>query len=198
MGLQQDMEVGKRKVPGEKIWGPIIGTRQCPRLQKNASKPIMELAQDIKKKKNLEVHTAPKKGIPPSNSFEVFKDKSLIAMAHCFGVEIEENSDSDNESVDFTISSCLDKVTVFPLNSSPATSSCPILASDFVNVVRTTEEMHDGQSSSAAPTASSFCSNSPQTPSCTSDFEHEMDSGRIWTKVCRRRRGKHPKKIVFQ
>jgi hypothetical protein len=55
MGLQQDMEVGKRKALGEKIWGPIIGSRQCPRLQKNASKPIMELAQDIKKKKNLEV-----------------------------------------------------------------------------------------------------------------------------------------------
>jgi hypothetical protein len=119
-------------------------------------------------------------------------------MAHCFGVEIEEISDSDNENVDFTISSCLDKVRVLRLNSSLATSPSPVLASDFVNIVQTIEEMHDGQSSSVAPTASSFCSNSPQTPSCISDFEHEMDSERIWTKVCRRRRGKHPKKVVFQ
>jgi hypothetical protein len=65
-------------------------------------------------------------------------------MAHYLGVEIEETLDSDNENVDFTISSCLDKVTVFPLNSSPATSPCPVLASDFVNFVQTTEEMHDG------------------------------------------------------
>jgi hypothetical protein len=56
-------------------------------------------------------------------------------MAHCFGVELEEVSDSDNKNVEFIISSRLDKVTVFPLNSSLATSPSTVLPLNSVNIV---------------------------------------------------------------
>jgi hypothetical protein len=73
----------------DKNWGLVIGGRQCTRLQKNAGKPILDLAKDIKKKKNHDIPIISKfKGSSSLNSFNVLHDNSLICMAHNFGVDI--------------------------------------------------------------------------------------------------------------
>lgn len=53
-----DMQKSKKS----KTWGPVVGTRQSSRLQCNAGKSILELAQENKKKKYLE--------IPASSTFK--------------------------------------------------------------------------------------------------------------------------------
>jgi hypothetical protein len=60
-----------------------------------------------------------------------------------------------------------------------------------------TEGMSVGQSPSVASIVDCLGSNSPVTPLHQS-LDEEYDSEREWIKVCKHRRDKHPRKIVFQ
>jgi hypothetical protein len=172
----------------DKIWGPVAGARQCPRLQKNIGKPILDLAKDIKMKKNLEIPS--KSQGTSSNPFNVLQDNSLISMAHSFGVDIDSQQFSSPDSVGFNLASKIDEVTFIPSNLATVGSPSHQLSVDV------TEGMSAGHSPSVTPTAFSSCSDSPKTPVC-SNLDLELDSEELWTKVCRNRRGKHPRKIVY-
>jgi hypothetical protein len=172
----------------DKIWGPVAGARQCPRLQKNVGKPILDLAKDIKMKKNLEIPS--KFQGTSSNPFNVLQDNSLISMAHSFRVDIDSHQFSSPDSVDFNLASKIDEVTFIPSNLATVGNPSHQLSVDV------TEGMSAGHSPSVTPTAISSCSDSPKTPVC-SNLDLELDSEELWTKVCRNRRGKHPRKIVY-
>jgi hypothetical protein len=182
----------------EKIWGPITGTRQCSRLQKNAGIPILDLAKDIKKKRNMDIPASSKNKGTSSNPFNVFRDNSFITMAHSFGVDIENVSVSSMESDDFHISSKLDEVKLISANNATEGSLTHVPAKyEFIPAIRANEGLSVGHSPSVTPTATSFCSESPKTPIYDNKYDLELDSGQLWTKICRRRRGKHPRKIVY-
>jgi hypothetical protein len=54
--------------------GPVAGTRQSARTQGNAGKTMMELAQENKKRKNLDgPATSYFKGITTSNPFNILQ-----------------------------------------------------------------------------------------------------------------------------
>jgi hypothetical protein len=182
----------------EKNWGPITGTRQCSRLQKNAGIPILDLAKDIKKKRNMDIPATFKNKGTSSNPFNVLRDNSLITMAHSFGVDIENVSVSSLESVDFHISSKLNEVKFISINNATEGSLTPIPAKyEFISSVRADEGLSVGHSPSVTHTATSFCSESRKTPTYDNKYDLELDSGQLWTKICRCRRGKHPRKIVY-
>ncbi|KAM0844799.1 hypothetical protein ACQ4PT_056815 [Festuca glaucescens] len=94
-------EAPKRK----QAWGPVHGTRQCARLQGNAGKTILELAQDIKKK-NLEVpsfqglvanHEINKEVETDFQSRYAGEDGSVLSA--CFG----DSADTRRPSMDMTM-----------------------------------------------------------------------------------------------
>jgi hypothetical protein len=141
-------------------------------------------------KKNLDIPLTSKFQGTSSNTFNVLQDNSLISMAHSFGVDIDSHQFSSPDSVAFNIALKIDEVSFIP--SSLATVGSP----SHHHSVEVTEGLSVGHSPSVTPTAVSFCLDSPKTPVC-SNFDLELDSEELWTKVCRNRRGKHPRKIVY-
>jgi hypothetical protein len=92
----------------------------------------------------------------------------------------------------------IDEVTFLPANSATIGSPYNLpMSSDISTLsVGVTEGLSIGHSPLVTPTVTSFCSESPKTPVC-SNFDLEIDSEENWTKLCRHRRGKHPRKIVY-
>jgi hypothetical protein len=66
----------------------MFNTRQSARFTNNEGKTIMQLAQEITKKKNLEKQNpavAKLKGMANYNSFDVLANENLRGMAHTVG-----------------------------------------------------------------------------------------------------------------
>jgi hypothetical protein len=171
-------------------WGPVQAERQSTRIQSVAGKTVLEMAKDLKKKK-LDLQAPSKfQGIASHNPFDILQKSSLVNMAHKFGVHINNAFESDTS--EFKLASNLDidfKQHLTPEN---------VLIHSVGEIsLHNTEGMSVGQSPSVASTVDCLGSNSPVTP-LHQNLDDGYDSERDWIKVCKYRRGKHPRKIVFQ
>jgi hypothetical protein len=89
----------------KQYWGPIAGTRQSARTQGNAGKTMMELAQENKKRKNLDAPaTSCFKGITTSNPFNILQQDTWKDRARTIGIVISDIVDGGtDESVPHTV-----------------------------------------------------------------------------------------------
>ena len=85
-----------------KIWGPVHGTRQCERLQKYEGKSILQMAQEVKKRKDMTPAASKLKGITDPNPFSLLQLPHLKFIANPVGLLVDESTcfGSADESVD--------------------------------------------------------------------------------------------------
>jgi hypothetical protein len=171
-----------QKIKKNKTWGPTHGTRQSSRTQGNAGKTIMDLAKENKKKQNLEVPVPSFKGITSANPFSMLQSNVWVVKAKQVGIVID---DIDHGGTDESVPPC-------------AVHSENVLNVDLplVNFSVVGEKAPEGM---PAHHVSHNCLDveylpSPRTPSCAEVLGRELeDSDLLWTKICRNRRGKHPR-----
>jgi hypothetical protein len=168
-GDSLEAEKGKK----QKTWGPVMATRQSNRIDR--SMKIMDKAKEMKKKINLEIPASKKLlGIMKSNPFTLLQFDSLGDMASTVGVKIgssiltpvvDDNVEDENlASVNI---SCLDD-----------NRSSTVIVDELV-------EIDSDQVS--------IDSVDPTEQYTTAHDSYDLDEG-SWTKVCSRKRGKHPRK----
>jgi hypothetical protein len=141
----------------------------------------MELAQENKKKQNLEVPAPSFKGITSANPFSVLQNNVWLAKARQVGIVIEDNDLGGTDESALPSSSHVGNVLldVLPIdNNSNLGGKAPEGEPVF----------HDSQKC-----LDSVVESSPRTPSCAEVQGRELeDSDLLWTKICRNRWGKHP------
>jgi hypothetical protein len=142
---------------------------------------MMELAQENKKRKNLDgLATSCFKGITTSNPFNILQQDTWKDRARTIGIVISDIVDGGtDESVPHT---------VIDVDSLPANLDVDFTLSDIQ--CSGPEGQTSGKSIYVAP-------ESPKTPLYPEANREEFDSELLWTKVCRNRRGKHPKKRIL-
>jgi hypothetical protein len=168
-GEELEAEEGKK----QKTWGPVMATRQSNSI--DHSMKIVDKAKELKKKTNLEMSASKKlSGIMKSNPLSLLQFDSLGDMASTVGVKIGSSilnsSLDDSELVEIPTSidlSCL----VDNKNSSGRNVDIIELESDQISI----DSME-----------------SPEQYNTARD-SYELDED-AWTKVCSRKRGKHPRK----
>jgi hypothetical protein len=142
----------------------------------------MELTQENKKKQNLEVHVPSFKGITSANPFSILQSNVWVAKAKQVGIVIDEiDRGGTDESV---------------LPSSDHSENVLHADLPLVNNSMLGEKAPEGEPGihvSQNCLVSDFMP-SPRTPSCAKVQGRELeDSDLLWTKICRNRRGKHPR-----
>jgi hypothetical protein len=168
-GDSLEAEQGKK----QKTWGPVMATRQSNRIDR--SMKIMDKAKEMKKKINLEIPASKKlSGIMKSNPFNLLHFDSLGDMASTVGVKIgssildsvvDDNAEAENlTSVNI---SCLDD-----------NKSGPVIVDELIEV--DSDQI-------------SIDSVDPPEQYITAHDSYDLDEG-SWTKVCSRKRRKHPRK----
>jgi hypothetical protein len=164
-----EAEKGKK----QKIWGPVMATRQSNRIDR--SMKIMDKARELKKKINLEMPASKKlSGIMRSNPFNLLQFDSLSDMASTVGVKIGSSildsslEDSDLVKIPASINlSCLND----NKNSSDRIVDFIELESDQISI----DSME-----------------SPEQYNTAHD-SFDLEEG-AWIKVGSKKRGKHPRK----
>jgi hypothetical protein len=168
-----------QKIKKNKTWGPTHGTRQSSRTQGNAGKTTMELAKENKKKQNLEVPVPSFKGITSANPFSVLQSNVWVAKAKQVGIVIAE-IDHGGTVLPSAVHSENGLLVDLPLvNNSLVGEKAP----------KGMPDPHVSQNFLDADFLPS-----PRTPSYAEVQGRELeDSDLLWTKICRNRRGKHPR-----
>jgi hypothetical protein len=164
-----EAEKGKK----QKTWGPVMATRQSNRIDR--SMKIMDKAKEMKKKINLEIPASKKlSGIMKSNPFTLLQFDSLGDMASTVGVKIGSSiltsvvdDNVEDENLSSVNISCLDD-----------NRSSTVIVDELV-------EIDSDQIS--------IDSVDPPEQYITAHDSFDLDEG-SWTKVCSRKRGKHPRK----
>jgi hypothetical protein len=163
------VEKGKK----QKIWGPVMATRQSNRIDR--SMKIMDKAKELKKKTNLELPASKKlSGIMRSNPFNLLQFDSLGEMASSVGVKIGSSIlDSSSETSDLVEIPA--SIELYSLNVAKNSSSSGVdiveLESDQISI----DSME-----------------SPEQYNTAHD-SYDLEEG-AWIKVSSRKWGKHPRK----
>jgi hypothetical protein len=145
----------------------------------------MELAQENKKKQNLEVPAPSFKGITSANPFSVLQNNAWLAKARQVGIVFE---DIDPGGTDESI-----------LPNAGQVGNVLLDTLHLDNNSNLGEKAPEGESVSHVSHNSpkslvSVVESSPRMPSCAEVQGRVLeDSDLLWTKICRNRRGKHPR-----
>jgi hypothetical protein len=180
--MEPSLQEDGQKIKKNKTWGPTHGTRQSSRIQGNASKTIMELAQENKKKQNLEVPAPSFKGITSANPFSVLQNNVWLAEARQVGIVIEDNDPGGTDESALPSAGHVENVlhVVLPIDINTNLGG---KAPEGEPVFHASQKCLD-----------SIFESSSRTPSCAEVQGRELeDSDLLWTKICRNRRGKHPR-----
>jgi hypothetical protein len=159
-------------VPAEtKKWGPVHGIRQSSRFTNIEGKTMLQLAQEITKKKTLEIiflAASKLKGITKQNPFDILANSSLRGMANTRGVVIPSLEETESIS-----SECF-----LPLDVN--SKSTEKLVADLIR----------NSSLDIEPQA-----DHPKDETYNEDFPDALN----WSQLGKKhRRGKHPMKSMFK
>ena len=193
-------------------WGPNFGTRMSTRTN-NGGKTILEIAQDTKKRKNLEIsksnHPARgKKNTPCSNPFAPLFDPKLVDLASQIGICLDCPDPVDYpDKCNFTAVDTGQSITPSS-GDSPSSFELSKIQHNFsfsppIHSVLAQKELVDSScvltsfqpNFNSSPVLAQENVLSPRTPFLGAEGAYNfLDSEEKWINVCRIRRGKHPKK----
>lgn len=204
---QPEMVCDDLNTKGKSNWGPIQATRKSSRVE-IGDRTMLEIAMDKQNVKNLEADKNSIKGTILKNSFDNFSDPNLIIVATKIGVEIDDVRHNSNTTIssnghihgkkDAYIDNLIDDqcLEVDFVAVDVSSKFNPELDKDVGFDKSNLDNTLDKPKGFYSPDSSM---SSPITPDGFKGVPSLFcDQSVIWTKISKHKRGKHPKKKLFQ
>ena len=148
---ERDQIKDTRSFKKQKVWGPVQPTRQSSRINRSTS--VMEKAQEMQRRKNLEQPARKMSGISRTNPFNALQWDSLQNIARTIGVDILEEPDrvvvdDGEDDLGKSVSdrsihdAVVDNAAVVTPPSSPGENVLDDLADGWTEVIRKSRGKH--------------------------------------------------------